>query len=402
MFGTLVRRERRALWGSLTLIIVIAIGGSLYAAARSRARLVQQAQTDATLAARTQLAPILMPRDLMGPITGTRAEQLGTLIQEQILSAGPVTSVRLYSELGRIVYDHDPNVVTVKPSYVRELVYEVANGDPTSQVHDGSLLTYVPLWTNPGGQVVVAEMRQDFGPIASEATAAWYRLTLGLAIALVAVLTLLVASATPGERVPSIRAVQTHPEFVAVNEARRTAEQRAKATEVALKELQKQFRSVLDDLKAMEAMVQMSESQTTHTTDELHTLRNQVRDTAERLHKAELDNNALRERLALRQGDLDEHKARLATLEARPPGAEIEELRSRVEVAERRATEMENEIDRLQAELDSTSDRFHLAKLSEALREFDNDEPAEDDLFEHPKIVFTVPPSRATTPWNGR
>jgi hypothetical protein len=35
MFGNLVRRERRPLWGSLTLIIVIAIGGTLYVAAGS-------------------------------------------------------------------------------------------------------------------------------------------------------------------------------------------------------------------------------------------------------------------------------------------------------------------------------------------------------------------------------
>jgi hypothetical protein len=44
-----------------------------------------------------------------------------------------------------------------------------------------------------------------------------------------------------------------------------------------------------------------------------------------------------------------------------------------------------------------------MVKLSEALREFDNDEATEDeDLFEHPKVIFTPRPTRATTRGNGR
>src|SRR5512141_1276653 len=103
MFGNLVRRGRRALWGSLSLIIVIAIGGTLFAAAASRAKLTQQAETDAKLAAQTQLAPLLQPRDLMGPIAGERAKTLQAAIETEIVDPGPVASVRLYSELGRVL-----------------------------------------------------------------------------------------------------------------------------------------------------------------------------------------------------------------------------------------------------------------------------------------------------------
>lgn len=408
MFGNLVRRGRRALWGSLSLIIVIAIGGTLFAAAASRAKLTQQAETDAKLAAQTQLAPLLQPRDLMGPIAGERAKTLQAAIETEIVDPGPVDSVRIYSELGRILYDVDPKVVTVKPSYLRDLVYGVANGQAQSEVRGGVLETYVPLWTAPGGEVVVAEMSQAYGPISAEATGSWYRLALGLLAALLGSLVMFALSVRARAAEPSMAMVQTHPAFVAAVDARAKAEQRTAATEVALKDLQAQFRTTLDELKAMEAMVAMTDDLTNHSEDELQAVRDQLRDTAERLHKAELDNNALRERLALRQTDLDDHKARLMALEQRTPSVEIEDLRKRVDVAERRATEMQTEVERIQSELDSTSDRFHMAKLAEALREFTNDddvviEPDDDDIYEHPKVIFSPGRvSRSTTSGKGR
>ena len=66
--------------------------------------------------------------------------------------------------------------------------------------------------------------------------------------------------------------------------------------------------------------------------------------------------------------------------------------------------ELENEVDRVQSELDHAADRFHMAKLTEALREFDNDEPAEDedDIFEHPKVIFSARQPGSTVRGNGR
>jgi hypothetical protein len=60
---------------------------------------------------------------------------------------------------------------------------------------------------------------------------------------------------------------------------------------------------------------------------------------------------------------------------------------------------METEVERIEAELDYTANRFHMAKLTEALREFDNDEVDGDDMLEHPKVIFgtrqRVAPERA-------
>ncbi|HET9723020.1 MAG TPA: hypothetical protein VFR44_04155 [Actinomycetota bacterium] len=392
MLGNLVRRERRVLWGSLSLVVIVAIGATLIAASSTRAKLTRSAENEARLAAQTQLAPMLDTGDLDGTVTGDRAEELGKAIEDEIVSSGPVSSVRIYSESGRVLYDADPEVVAVRPTYVRELVYRVAHGDPVSQVRGGYLQTYVPVWLEPGGPVVVAEMTQPYDPISAQATGTWYRIALVLGLVLLATATLFVFSAQAAARVADIAEIQAHPAFIEVIDARAKAEKRAEATEVALKELQAQFRSTLDELKAMETMVQMTETATTHSEGEMQTLRDQLRDTSERLHKAELDSNALRERLALRQSELDEQKSRVLKLEERAPDAETEDLRHRVDAAERRTVELENEVDRLQSELDHEADRFHMAKLTEALREFDNDEPSddEDDIFEHPKVIFSA------------
>ena len=334
--------------------------------------------------------------DLEAPITGDRARELGQAIRSEIVSTGPIEKIRLYSKLGRILYDADPGIVTVRPSFVRDLIYRVATGEAESIVREGHLLTYVPLWTSPGGTVVVAEMSQPYGPIAAEATATWYRIALGLGLALAVTFTLWVRAIRARERTLSLVEVRAHPEFVAAEDARARAEQRAAAAEAALTDVRRQLRAALDEISTMERTMEMLEQQ--DRSEEVRTLREQLRDTAERLQAVERDNAALRERLALRQRELDEHKARLLQLEARTPSAEVEELRRRLEAAERRATELESEVERLEAELDATAGSLHLAKLSEALREIDNDDAlveVDEDREEHPTVIFAV--DRPTT-----
>lgn len=420
MLGSLARPERRAMWGALTLVLIIAIAGCLGAAAASRTRHTLEAETQARLAAQTQLAPILTAKDLEAPITGERAKELQADIQREIITTGPVASVRIYSQLGRILFDVDPTVVTVKPTYLRDLMFEVAHGAVRSEVRGGILQTYVPVWLTPGGTVVVAEMSQPYGPIAAEANRPWYRLLLVFAIALAATVTLFALSLRGKASTTSAAQVQMHPQYRALEESKIHAEQRARASEMGLKDLQTQYRMTLDQLKAREAELKVHDDLTAHSEDETEVIRDQLRDTAERLNKAELDNNALRERLALRQSELDDYKARVLELQRRKPeveqSEEIAQLRHRLDVAERRTVEMEEEVDRMQAELDGAADRLPISKLSEALQRFDGEEGEEgkedeeeaateeallveredDDLYEHPKVIFDA--RQRTTP----
>ncbi|GBC87410.1 hypothetical protein HRbin12_01416 [bacterium HR12] len=78
------------------------------------------------------------------------------------------------------------------------------------------------------------------------------------------------------------------------------------------------------------------------------------------------------------------------------------ELRRALAAAERRATELETEVERLQAELDETAGSLHLAKLSEALREIDEEDlvPLDEVPVEEPKVIVTV--DRPTVRRSGR
>jgi hypothetical protein len=301
--------------------------------------------------------------------------------------------VRLYSETGRILYDADPSVVTVKPTFLQDLMYTVANGTTVGEVRQGMLQTYVPVWVTPGGTVVVAEMSQPYGPIAAAGDRPWYLFAAVLGLLLLGTAALLVRSIRATAHAPSMIRIESQPGFRSLEQARQQAEQRAKAADAALKELQVQFRTKLNELKAAEARAKMSENESIRLDEEMQALREQLRETSERLHTAEIENDALRERLALRQVELERFKTQAPQLVDNSP--EIDQLRRRLETAERRATEMEAEVDRIEAELDYTSNKYHMVKLTEALREFDNDEVGEDeaDLAEHPKVLFNVRPS---------
>lgn len=409
MIGSLARRERRPLWGAFTFILVIVVGLSVWAAMHARSEAAGEAAIDAELAAQTELAPLLQPRDLTSTITGESATELAEGIERSITSVSPVDGVRIFSSLGRILYADEPKFVGTRPSYLRNLTFEVASGDTRSLVRDGSLLTYVPIWLTPGGDVAVAELSQPLGPIVSEASAGWFRIALIAGALLLGCLAMvmvttraavgrpapvqLYTSAVP-HRMPRDRQplavgapIYQQSGFRQIEEQRQEAERRASAVEENFRAVQKRLKEALAQVKDLEARLSMNEVQNGTNGGELSELREQLRDTAERLHKAELDNNALRERMTLRQQELEEARGLLA--EVRAEGAN-DELRSRLEAAGERAARMEREIDRLESELEHTTTRFHMTKFSEALREFDNDEvqiEEEDDLFEHPVII---------------
>jgi len=412
MLGSLGKRERRPLWGALSFVLVAAVGTSMVMGMRARSAATDAAAKDAELIAQTQLAPLLMPRDLMAPIVGNRASELTHAIENTITSASSVARVRIYSSLGKILYADDPKIVGTRPTYLKDLTTEVAAGDATTATHSGLLQTYVPIWLNPDGTVVVAEMSQAAGPIAAQASGPWTLMALACGVLLLGgiamvVVTSIAPASVPAQVLPQRAAARRPKELAApapdapiyqqagfrvIEEQRLAAEARATAAEENFRSVQQQLKVTLAQMKDLEGRLTMQESQTSTTDSELQALRDQLRDTAERLHKAELDNNQLRERMALRQRELEDARHQVATIRA--DGGDVEELKRRLGAAEKRAADLARETERLESELDHTKSKFHMSKLSEALREFDNDEEIEidvdedeDDLFEHPVII---------------
>jgi predicted nuclease with TOPRIM domain len=138
---------------------------------------------------------------------------------------------------------------------------------------------------------------------------------------------------------------------------------------------------------------------TTSPRRELERLRAEITETSERLHQAEVDNETLRERMALRHRELEELRRQLS--EATPSSEETEELRLRLVTAENAAAALARELDRVEKELEATRNRFHMAMLAEALREFDNDAieiTHDEEQLDHTVVfrdgyTFTLSPS---------
>src|SRR3990172_1049902 len=136
MLGSLVKRERRPLWGWLSCLLLVAIGASMFMGIRARSEATAEAAKDAELVAQTELAPLLMPRDLMAPIIGDRATQLTQQIDAVITSITPVGRVRIYSSMGRLLYSAAPKIVGTRPTYLKNLPLDVASGHATTHHHN--------------------------------------------------------------------------------------------------------------------------------------------------------------------------------------------------------------------------------------------------------------------------
>jgi septal ring factor EnvC (AmiA/AmiB activator) len=121
------------------------------------------------------------------------------------------------------------------------------------------------------------------------------------------------------------------PGYRDLEQARALAEHRCAELQETVTGLRAQFKQMLEELKIAEARLAMREHEAETSGADLTTLRKQLRETSGRLRKAELDNHALRERLAIRSKELDE----------------------------------------LKGQLTRTTEKLHLSKLSEALRELE-------------------------------
>ncbi len=383
------------MWGALSVLLVVGIGACLSSARAARSRAVNDAAEQAKLVAQTQLAPLLTGDDLEGPVTGFRYVELSTAIERDIVANGPVEQVTLWSSIARNLYDADQSRVGTRSSYLRQMMFEVANGDFRSDVVDDTLRTFVPIWIHPSGTVAVAEMDLTFGPIAARANAPWYRVAFVFAIALVVTLCLYALTFRPQGRIPS-RAfayeparpvglardlavpddpapVYMQPGFREVEVGRQVAEARAATAEENYRALQTEFKTMLDNVKVLEAKVSSYESRDSQVDGEVEALRAQVRDSADRIHALEVDGSAIRERLKLRE-------------------QELEMVHAGMEEAEMKASQAERDLERAMTELENLESRFHMTKLSEALQEMDDvvvDAEEEAPTTTEPRVIFT-------------
>jgi hypothetical protein len=308
LLGSLATRRMRPLWGWLASVSVLALSASLLLADEAKDDALRRNAAAAEYLARTELAVLLEPDDLVAPVRGDRAEQLGRDIDERITTQTPIDRVRIYSSLGRILYADDAGIVGTRPTYLRALTFEIANGEAAvSQIHSGKLQTLVPIWLSPSGPVAVAELSQPFGPIASTATARWYTVALACGgLVLVAAVMILVSSLAP----PSVTLPRAYVRRRSSSHAPAAVLDASSPSAPAVQPSPQQRRE-LDQALLRIAGLERHLGRLGDQDRELETLRASLRETTARLGRTELDAGALRERLLLTQRALDEATARL-------------------------------------------------------------------------------------------
>jgi hypothetical protein len=294
----------RPIWGWFAFVLLIAVSTSLLLADEAREDALRRNAAAAEHVAQTELARLLEPSDLAAPVHGDRAGDLARDIDEHIIVTTPIDRVRIYSSLGRILYAEDLGIVGTRATYLRNLMFEIANGETAiSQVHSGSLQTLVPIWLSPGGPVGVAELSQPFGPIASKATARWYLVALACGALLLGAAGMLVVTslATPRVAIPRTHVARRMPGRP-VGRSPDPWPAVPRTTNASAPQEHEQ----LDDAVARIAELERRLGRSADRDAELQALRTRLRETTEQLDRSELDAGALRDRLALTQRALEE------------------------------------------------------------------------------------------------
>ena len=309
MLGSLASRRMRPIWGWFAFVLVIALSTSLLLADGAREEALRRNAAAAEHVAQAELARLLEPSDLAAPVHGDRADELGRDIDDRILSTTPIDRVRMYSALGRILYAEDAGIVGTRATYLRNLMFEIANGETAvSQIHSGSLQTLVPIWLSPGGPVGVAELSQPFGPIASKATARWYLVALVCGALLLGAAGMLVVTslATPRVALPRTYVGARRPGQPSPTPNVRPAAHPRAAGSPAITAPSPEQRKELDDALARITDLERRMGATGEREAELRALRTRLRETTDQLDRAEIDADTLRDRLALTQRALEE------------------------------------------------------------------------------------------------
>lgn len=361
-------RIARTLLAALGALLVLGIIGSLlmgvHARHSARDQIVHQAQTITD----SSLTLAFTPADLTGPASAERASQLTAQIQAIVIDPSDFDSVTLYSPEGTILYSTATSRIGTQLPGEKDSIKEALRGVPLTGEFDGTLSVKLPLRFRSGvGGPAVVELTHPDAPIAS-AAGPWrtnalflFALLVLLGVAVFGVARLLaVVSDTAEGRVETrpvlipqpVRAAAPHPGLREEGEARRRAEERARAAEERLGLLQDQYRTTLEELQSFqqlasetkpapgdarieeralraEGQVQELELQLRTVTKERERLATQLQETIQeamrvvdddeqdlRLREAELEAIGLNAELAVTKEQLDTTRRELATMRA--------------------------------------------------------------------------------------
>jgi signal transduction histidine kinase len=170
---------------SFVVFGLIGVGIGALRAGDLRSRSEEAATVRAELIAESVIAPLLVPEDLRGPISGARYQVLDRAIHEFAMDDAGVERVKIWNVDGMVVFSNDRGQVGLRPEMEEDLL-EAFEGEVASEISDLSeaenvseraladqlFETYVPVHLpGDGGSTeatAVIEIYQDYSAIQLE------------------------------------------------------------------------------------------------------------------------------------------------------------------------------------------------------------------------------------------
>jgi len=439
-------RIARVLLGLLGGLLIIGIIGSLLMGVRAKRSAEDMVVTQARAIADSSLSLLFQPSDLTGPVSDARATELTSQIKSVVVDPSDFDQVTMYSPEGTILYSTDAGRIGNELPGEKDQIKEALKDTPQVSMYQGTVSIMLPFQFRSGvGAPAAVELTRSDAPIAS-ADNPWNTnavflfgmlIVLGLAVFGVARLLQAVAaqpvpadlSGATAAAAPPVARPMPQPGLREEGDARRKAEDRARAAEERLALLQDQYRKSLEELQnyreiareprpdtdpALEDRALRAEGQVRDLEQKVQTLdgeraklSDQLRDAlrvpvgadAGRMAALESEAAALRAELEVAKNELrdailrtdrtddpdgaDLHRMAELETEAQELRAELElartELREATVRAERTATvvddeELQGELDTMHVELLRTKDDLSTANTiaEHARRELDD------------------------------
>ena len=349
----------RNLLVGIAVLIVIGIATSMYMGIRVHNSATVSAVEQATTIADRSLGLVFRPEDLNAPVSSTRAGDLTERVTSVVLDPSSFDGVTLWSQDGQILYSTEGRIGNTLEGE-RERIRAALRGKAQTQSSDGTFSIMVPMSLRSGvGEPTVVEMTTPSAPI-DAAPAPWRTNALFLTILLGIVGFAFyrtarsgpaIAGRTAAPRPAPIQTSQTgrpisvaSPGLREEGDARRKAEDRARAAEERLSLLQDQYRKTLEDLRTTER--RMHEAAANRPDPRLQ---EQLADTEQRARDYELKARELEGKLRT----LEEEHRELARLAPDPDV--MAKANDRLEGMKTERDSLRNERDALLAERDELS-----------------------------------------------
>jgi len=397
-------RIARILLGVLGGLLIIGIIGSLLMGVRAKRTAEDMVVTQARAIADSSLSLLFQPSDLTGPVSSARATELTSQIKSVVVDPSDFDAVTMYSPEGTILYSTDAGRIGNELPGEKDQIKEALKDTPQVGMYQGTVSIMLPFQFRSGvGAPAAVELTRSDAPIAS-ADNPWNTnamflfgmlIVLGLAVFGVARL-LQVVAAQPGAAdlpraiaapAPPVARPMPQPGLREEGEARRKAEDRARAAEQRLALLQDQYRKSLEELQNYRDIAREPRFETDPELEE-RALRaeGQVRDLEHKVKTLDGERGKLSDQLrdALRV-PVDADAGRVAALESEAADLRQEldtvrtELRDAMSRGDRPATvvddeELQGELDAMHVELLRTKDDLTTASTiaDRARRELDD------------------------------